>query len=599
MRLANKNLDFVKTNALDQVLSGIDEERRCAESLRSVKLAILSSCTTTHLHASLRMACLRRRFVAEIYECEYGQYWQELVDKKSGLYSFRPNFLLFVLDGHHLTVEIGVGDDAATAASTVSGLMTRLRHCWSMARESFGCQVLQQIPLQVHPPLLGSNERRFPGSKRAVLRQIQEQLRVMADMDGVDIVAADERAEIEGLASWYDMGLWHRSKQEVSAARAPVYGDLVARVIAARLGATSKCLVLDLDNTIWGGVVGDDGLEGLSLGQGSALGEAFTAFQQFALALSRRGVILAVCSKNDEANALEPFERHPEMVLKRDNVACFVANWSDKATNIKAIAEELNIGLDSLVFADDNPFERSLVRQELPMVAVPELGDDPTHYPRIIADAGYFEGVAVTDEDRERSGHYQSNRGREALKAASTDLATYLRGLEMRLRWSRFNRPGLTRIVQLINKTNQFNLTTRRYMEEEVVEVMSNPSAFGLQLRLIDRFGDNGIISIIIGRMSGDNDCLIDTWLMSCRVLGRQVEPATLNLVAQQAKRLGAERLVGEYRPTAKNGMVKNHYANLGFQVIEQDHLKGSRAILDLAEFQPIQTFIVAEEVLE
>jgi FkbH-like protein len=380
-----------------------------------------------------------------------------------------------------------------------------------------------------------------------------------------------------------------------------MYGDLIGRIIAAKQGKSYKCLVMDLDNTMWGGVVGDDGLEGIVIGQGSALGEAFVAFQEYARELSRRGIILAVCSKNDEANALEPFEKHPEMVLKRGDIACFVANWTDKAANIRTIAAELNIGLDSLVFIDDNPFERTLVRQELPMVAVPEVGDDPVSYAQILSDAGYFEGLAVTQEDRERTGQYQGNRLREALKSSATDLPSYLRGLEMQLIWRRFDQIGLSRTVQLINKTNQFNLTTRRYTEDDVLGVMRDNRSFGLQLRLLDRFGDNGIISIVIGRMQEEaaeeeGDLLIDTWLMSCRVLGRQVEPTTLNLVAEQAQKLGAKRLVGEYIPTKKNAMVKDHYAKLGFTVVNEAADGSSRAVLDLTAFTPAETFIDVRE---
>jgi FkbH-like protein len=299
-----------------------------------------------------------------------------------------------------------------------------------------------------------------------------------------------------------------------------------------------------------------------------------------------------VCSKNDEANALEPFDSHPDMVLKRSDIASFVANWQNKADNIRAIAQDLNIGLDSLCFIDDNPFERNLVRQELPMVAVPEVSDDPTGYPLALADGGYFESLSVTDEDRERTSQYQGNKAREALKAAVTDLPSYLRGLEMQLIWKRFDNIALQRIVQVINKSNQFNLTTRRYTNEDVIAVMADPTAFGLQLRLTDRFGDNGIIAIIIGRLQDNNDLYIDTWLMSCRVLGRQVEPTTLNLIAQEAAGLGARRLIGEYIPTKKNGMVKDHYAKLGFTVMETDPAGGNRNILDLATFTPADTFI-------
>jgi FkbH-like protein len=301
---------------------------------------------------------------------------------------------------------------------------------------------------------------------------------------------------------------------------------------------------------------------------------------------------LAVCSKNDEANALSPFIEHPEMVLRKGDIACFVANWNDKASNIRAIAAQLNIGLDFCAFVDDNPFERNLVRQELPMVAVPELSDDAASYAQTVADAGYFEALSITDEDRTRNTLYQSNREREALKESATDLCAYLRGLDMRMVWQPFDRIGAARIVQLINKTNQFNLTTIRYTDADVDALMAYPTCFGLQIRLIDRFGDNGIIAIVIGRMQPDGALFIDTWLMSCRVLGRQVEEATLNLVAEEARRLGARALIGEYRPTAKNGMVKEHYQRLGFTVIEERADGVARSRLDLDAFQPIDIFI-------
>jgi FkbH-like protein len=284
------------------------------------------------------------------------------------------------------------------------------------------------------------------------------------------------------------------------------------------------------------------------------------------------------------------------MVLKRGDIACFIANWSDKASNIRAIAQELNIGLDALVFIDDNPFERTLVRQELPMVGVPEVADDPTGYIRALADGGYFEALAVTDDDLARTSQYQANKERDALKASTTDLPAYLRGLEMQLIWRRFDQIGLQRTAQLINKTNQFNLTTRRYTEDDVLEIMRDERAFGLQLRLLDRFGDNGIIAILVGRMVNESDLLVDTWLMSCRVLGRQVEPTSLNLIAEQARRLGARRLIGEYVPTKKNGMVRDHYTKLGFRPLDEDASGATRAVLDLDGFVPAETFIDVKE---
>src|SRR5215472_3322255 len=536
--LANARLDATQTNALDTMVSrtGIAPH---ASGDTPVRLALLGSSTLTHLLPSIRVAGLRRGMRVDTYENDYGQYWQELADPGSALHRFAPTAVLLALDARHLASGIGAAANAAEIDTALGEVTQRIRACWRLARDSFAGPVIHQLALPVHPPLLGGNEHRLAGSRGAFIARLNAALRSMADAEGVDVLALDTRAARDGIAAWHNPELWHRAKQEVSPAAAPMYGELVMRLVAARRGRSYKVLVLDLDNTIWGGVVGDDGVEGLVLGQGSALGEAFADFQDYARELSRRGVILAACSKNDEANALEPFDRHPEMVLKRSDIASFVANWRDKPANLRAIADELNIGLDALVFVDDNPFERNLVRQELPMVAVPEIGEDPATFAQTLADAGYFEAVAITDEDRARSGQYQSNRQRKALKATATDLGAYLRGLEMRLLWRRFDRVGLARTVQLINKTNQFNLTTRRYSEADVLAVMSDERAFGLQLRLLDRFGDNGIIGIVIGRLQDDGDLVIDTWLMSCRVLGRQVEPTTLNLVAAEARNLG------------------------------------------------------------
>jgi FkbH-like protein len=565
--LANRALDFIRTAQLDTVIrKAIGEDMPSSLAAKPVRLAIIGSCTMAQLHPGIRVAGLRRNIHIAVYEGDFGQYWQELSDADSGLKAFRPTAILLALDAYHLAAGVNAAMTPAEVDAALEETVSRIRECWRLAREKFHCSVVHQVGLPVHTPLLGNNEHRLAGSKAAFIARLNAALRPMADEAGVELLALDERAAADGLAAWHDVGLWHRAKQEVSLAAAPMYGELLVRILAAKAGRSYKCLVLDLDNTLWGGVIGDDGMEGIVLGQGNPLGEAYAAFQEYCRELSRRGIILAVCSKNDEANALEPFDKHPEMVLKRGDIACFVANWADKAANIRAIAEQLNIGLDSLVFVDDNPFERTLVREALPMVAVPEVGDDPSYYTGFLADAGYFEGVGVTPEDRERSGQYQGNQLREQLRASTTDLPSYLRSLDMRLIWRRFDKVGLSRIVQLMNKTNQFNLTTRRYTEADVLAVMGDERAFGLQLRLLDRFGDNGVIGIVIGRMQAD-DLVMDSWLMSCRVLGRQVEAATLNVVAAEARRLGAKRLVGEYVPSPKNAIVREHYEKLGFTV--------------------------------
>ena len=574
-RLANSRIDFMETAKLDRVAQKLFLQHGAPPAaVPPIRLALLGSSTLKHLVPGIRVAGLRRGLWVEVFEGEYGQYRHELMDSASALHAFRADVVLLALDSYHLA-EGG----AAEAA------METMRSCWQMAQAT-GATVLQQTAMPIFPRLLGNNEQRLADSPAATVERINSQLREAADAAGVHLLAVDTYASEDGTRVWHDPVLWHRAKQEVHPRVSHIYSELVGRLLGALRGRSAKCLVLDLDNTLWGGVIGDDGLEGILLGQGSAMGEAYVAFQRYAQRLSQRGIVLAVCSKNDAANALAPFEQHPEMVLRRKDIACMMANWKDKAANLRQIAAQLNLGLDALVFADDNPFERNLVRQELPEVLVPELPDDPSFYAQTLADAGYFEAVMVTEADRERSGQYQANAARETLRGSATDLAGYLRGLQMELVVRPFDQIGLARIVQLINKTNQFNLTTRRYLEPEVSAMMADPIVVTYQMRLLDRFGDNGVIALLIGRRLG-RSLEIDTWLMSCRVLGREVEEACLNVLAAGARALGAERIVGEYRPTAKNGMVREHYGKLGFTLEGSDADGNTRWSLELADWKP------------
>ena len=591
--LANFRLNFAETLQLDRAFQR-HFGKSAPEGLvtKPVRLAVLGSSTVDHLFPGIRMGGLRRNIWISTYTPHYGQFLQELLDPASPLHQFKPDAVLFTLDAHHLFGAQTPVPNPASVEVILGEISANLQMLWDTARNHFGCQVIQQTVLPLTPVLIGQNEQRLEHSQRGLTVGLNGRLRNLADAGGVDLLALDDQITIDGLSAWHDPGLWHKAKQEVTPLAGAFYGDLVGRLIGARQGRSAKCLVLDLDNTLWGGVVGDDGLEGIKLGQGSPTGEAFVAMQRYALGLSRRGVILAVCSKNDEANGLLPFDRHPEMILKRTDIACFAVNWNDKAANLREIAQRLNIGLDALVFVDDNPFERNIVRRELPMVAVPELPEDPALYPDLIAAAGYFEALHLTQEDLERARQYQTNLQRAELKASATDMEGYLRSLEMELQWSPFDRVGLQRIVQLINKTNQFNLTTRRYTEAEVLKVMQNPRAFTLQLRLIDRFGDNGMIGVIIAEAVSEGEVFIDTWLMSCRVLGRGVEEATLALICDETRRLGAAEMVGEYRPTPKNGMVSDHYLKMGFSKSDDLPEGGSRWKLALKEWTPRETSI-------
>ena len=590
-RLANSRMDFVRAGQLDKAIGrylcqssgfagggsgGSLNQKGGFAGLSTVRLALLGSSTFSHLLPGIRLGALRRGFLVEVYIGPYGLYRQELADPESGLYNFGPEIVCFAFDAQHL---------APWEGSDPQETMANLRYCWQTAQSALDCTVIQQTALPRLPALMGNNEERLPGSPANLIQQVNARIREEARESGVTLLSVDQWAAEDGLAQWFDAALWLSAKQEIHPRASVLYGDQMGRLLAAMRGRSAKCLVLDLDNTLWGGVIGDDGVDGIVLGQGSPTGEAFVGLQRYAKQLAGRGVILAVCSKNDHANAMAAFETHPEMVLRQSDIACFVANWQDKAANLRYIAKMLNIGLDSLVFVDDNPAERRLIRSELPMIAVPELPDDPALYVQTLADAGYFEAVEITAEDRERTQLYRANASREALKQTSTDLGSYLNGLDMQLIWSAFDNAGLRRIAQLINKTNQFNLTTRRYTDIEVAALMRDPDALTLQLRLTDVHGDNGMIGVVLGRRTESNALEIDTWLMSCRVLGRGVEEATLNILSERAAEMGCTRLLGQYKPTAKNGMVSEHYGRLGFELAETSEDGSTRWELPLEHF--------------
>jgi FkbH-like protein len=593
--LANCNIDFLKTNQLDAKLSQLFPIGSSQfEGAKTLRLAVLSSSTSVHLVAGLRIAGLRRGYLSQIHLSGYAQYQQELLDQNSALHRFAPEVVLISLDAHHV-MGFFEGADPARALEAAFGHIAGL---WRLVRKSFECQIIQQTILPIFPSVVGGNEHRAPSSRNWRVAAINQTIRERADEAGVDVLALDQAMLRHGATCWHDPILWHGAKQEIHPSAAPLFGDYVMRLVAARQGLSYKCLVLDLDNTLWGGTVGDDGVEGIALGPGSALGEAFVDFQNYLLELARRGVVLAVCSKNDEAIAKAAFDGRSEMALKSSEIACFVANWGDKGSNIREIARRLNLGLDALVFVDDSPFERGLVRRELSAVAVPELPEDPAVWANCISDAGYFEAVSLTHEDLSRTQLYQANRAREALQTAVSDLPSYLQSLEMELAVKPFDRADAPRVLQLINKTNQFNLTTKRYTDEGVAALIDAPDAITLQARLTDRYGDNGIIAVMIAKrdMRDRHAFVIEVWLMSCRVLGRQVETACMNLMVALAKRRGAVVMIGIYIETARNHMVKNLYEQFGFEPISCGVDGRSEWRLELDAYEPHATFIKIRE---
>lgn len=600
--LAQTRLSFIENIQLDNALRATDRladaAGQPAAAMTRVRLALLSSSTVDHLLPPLRVAALRRRVRLDVRAGAFGQYRQELLAPPPELTAFAPQIVLLSLMASEFIAGARPGQSAGDTQSMISGAVMELRGLWSKARQTFNAAVIQQSFLDVTEPLFGQFDRLVQGTSARLIAQLNAEMADAAAADGVLLLDVNRASARDGLDAWFDVARWLQGKIEIAPQAAAAYGDLAARLVAAQLGRSRKCAVLDLDNTVWGGVVGDVGVEGLVLGEGSAVGEAHLALQRYARSLSERGVLLAICSKNDPKIAADAFERHPEMLLKRTDIAAFVANWTDKAENLRQIAAQLNIGLDSLVFIDDNPAERARVRESLPMVAVPELPEDPAGYVRCIANAGYFEAAGFTDEDRKRTGEYAANNERETLRESAQSMEDFLRGLAMTVSFGPVDSVNLPRVTQLINKTNQFNTTTRRYTSQEVQSLAAAPEYLTLQFRLADRFGDNGLVSVMLICQASDDPSVLDivNWVMSCRVFGRQLEVEAMNIAVEAARSRGARTLRAELIATPKNGVISHLYETLGFTPVAAPAPAGvTRWVADLAAYVHRPTFIRRE----
>jgi FkbH-like protein len=592
--LAQHQLSFLETIQLDRAIGPACVES--SEGFSSVRLAILASATVDHLVPAIRVSGLRRRLLIDAYVGPYGQYRQQLLDAASPLYRLAPQVILLSLTAREAIAAVPLTATAAEADAAISRSIDELRMLWRKARETFHATVIQQNFLNVAEPLFGSYDRLVAGAPAQLIARLNERLSEAAAEDGVLLLDIARASERDGLDAWFDVTRWLQAKMEIAPQSAPMYGELLGRVIAAQRGLSRKCLVLDLDNTLWGGVIGDDGPEGIVLGEGTGIGEAHLALQRYAKQLRERGVILAVCSKNDPAIAEAVFRDHPEMILRRTDIAAFIANWEDKAANLRQIAEQLNIGIDSLVFVDDNPAERARIRQSLPQVAVPELPADAAQYARCLADAGYFESVAFTADDSRRGEQYLANASREALQKSSQSMGDFLSGLDMSVIFGPFRQVDLARVAQLIGKTNQFNPTTRRHSHEDVARFVATDRSLTLQFRLVDRFGDNGLVSAMILLPDPQSSDLleIDTWVMSCRVFGRELEREAMNIAVEIARRMGVRAFRADYIPTPKNSVIRDLYPGLGFTLAQQaaPHNGTTRWLLPLSDYVPQSTHI-------
>jgi FkbH-like protein len=581
-RLAGFRLSDLQLNRVARLCAAFPATPLGFEPFR---LGIIGNGNNDFLGPALKSSGLRHGVWLDTYAAGMGQMATAVLDPQDPLYEFKPHAVLLALTWHVFPL-FAPATASHESVAEIEKLKAEIELIKETLKENGNIALIVQTLPQAPVSLFGSLDRRIAGTVRRAIDDFNAWLFTT----NLPIIDAANLAETVGLAAWHDSGQWHWAKLPFSQNLIPLYADHIGRYIGARRGRSRKCLVLDLDNTLWGGVIGDDGLEGIELGQGSPRGEAFLAVQRMALSLRARGIVLAVCSKNDEINARLPFTSHPEQILKEEHIAVFQANWSDKASNLEAIAKALDLTPEALVFIDDNPAEREIVRGELPTVAVPELPpEEPALWPMIISAAGYFEAVSFTDTDRDRAEQYATNVRREVLKIQSRDIGDYLRALEMTMEISSFSPPVRPRVAQLVNRSNQYNLTVRRYTEEQLAQMESDSSVACFSARLRDRFGDNGIISVVICHDKGEH-WYIDTWLMSCRVLGRQVERALLKHMAAIARKAGKTALLGHYIPGPKNSMVEGHYEALGFQRASEGDDGETFWRLDLTTFEPPET---------
>ena len=564
-RIASPDDDFTLQSRYGRLWAEI---RAKQTGFRSVRLAILGTSTLDHFASILAFWLAHGGIDAEIFLAKYDTVHQTILDPDSALYAFRPDIVWLFLNHRDLQFSVTGPCTADAVQSAARQIIQQRQSLWDALAQRSKATIIENNADLPAERVFGNYEGTIPWGRIGVLR-CYNLLLTEAVSPGVVLFDLDYLSSLYGKARWVDQRYWHHSKHAFAFDATGLVAFSASRLVGAVNGLAKKCLVVDLDNTLWGGVVGDDGLSGIRLGQG-ADGEAFVAFQRYLRQLKERGVLIAVCSKNDEATALEPFRHHPDMQLREDDIAVFVANWENKADNVRDIAARLNIGLDSIVFVDDNPAERELIRSVLPAVTVCDLPDDPAGYVQALDGLRSFETVFFSDEDSMRSRLYRDNADRQTFQHRCADLSSYLRQLDMRGSVGVCDDIHRSRMAQLINKSNQFHLTGTRYTEAQLDALRRDPRHHLRYFTLADRFGDNGVIAVVILRNEDDGALTIDTWVMSCRVLSRGMEEFICQEIQAIAGALRCSAIRGCYTPSKKNQLVAGLYGRLGFTCLTQ-----------------------------
>ena len=573
--------------------------KKSIEGLKTVRLAILGDSATQFITQAIKGMGIENSLNLEIFEAEFNQIDRQILDSTTELYEFQPEYILIFEATHKLLQKY----NKRLPAERVHFAESCIEHAkllFEMLQNQTQAKIIFCDFTEEDDCIFGNYANKTEQSFIFQLRKLNFLLQELAvKKSNLYICDLSTIQNTIGREKFWSPAVYINTEMVVSIGALPYFAQSVVQIISAFTGNFKKCIILDLDNTIWGGVIGDDGLENIQIGQ-LGIGKAFTEFQYWVKKLQQRGIIVAVCSKNTESIAKEPFEKHPDMVLRLSDIAVFMADWDNKADNIRKIQQILNIGFDSMVFIDDNPFERNMVRENIPQISVPELPEDPALYLDYLYSLNLFETVSFSDEDVKRTGQYQKEAERVVFQESFTNEGDFLKSLNMISDTKPFDSFSIPRIAQLSQRCNQFNLRTIRYTEEDVKRIAESDNYLTLSFTLEDKFGDNGLVCAVILEKRNDvgrdavchvpTSLFINTWFMSCRVLKRGMEAYTLNSIVELAKANGFTKIIGEYIPTLKNEMVRNHYKNLRFSEISENKWQ-----LDVEEYE-IQPNFVAKK---
>ena len=548
------------------------------------KIAVLGGSTTHDVVRILELFLLNQGIEPEFYESEYGMYWEDAMFGSKELNDFAPDLIYIHTNIRNLKSFPEPGDSKEAVEEKLAAEYGRFESMWEKLAQDWHCPVIQNNFEYPYFRLMGNQDGADVHGRTFYVNEMNRRFAAYAQgHPNFFLNDINYQSAVYGLDEWSAPEYWHMYKYSLCLKAIPWLAHNVANIVKSIFGKNKKSLVLDLDNTLWGGIVGDDGPENLEIGQETNMGQVFAEFQSYVKLLKDYGVMLNVASKNEEENALAGLN-HPAGVLRPDDFLLIKANWEPKSINIEQIAKQLNILPDSLVFADDNPAEREIVRQQTAGVTAPEIGR-PEDYIRVLDRGGYFEVTSLSDDDRKRNEMYQANLKREQQQASFADYAEYLRSLEMRGVIRAFEPVYMGRIAQLTNKRNQFNLTTQRFTQAQIEQMAADKKYITLYGKLEDKFGDNGVVSVVIAEKDGTS-AHIRLWLMSCRVLKRDMELAMLDGLAGRCLAEGIETLYGYYYPTAKNNMVREFYGQLGFEKLAEDKEGNTEWKLSLAGYE-------------